>query len=149
MQRFCSRRSNNVPDRRPVHLDCPDSSRRKPLVLTAVTYAGYTSPVAIARNVAGILAASVPGVLLVVVLVRDVGLNPLNGWTILLGSLGAGLFLIRSDPASAFAASLLLLLALLPALIGGLGLLYVPSLVLGVVVGAGGEGQRSEAGHAV
>ncbi len=104
---------------------------------------------AIARKVAGILAAGVSGLLLVVVLVRDVGLNPLNGWTILLGFLGAGLFLRRSDRASAFGASLLLLLALLPALIGGLGLLYVPSLVLGVVVGAGGRGQRSKAGHAL
>ncbi|HEV2070728.1 MAG TPA: hypothetical protein VGR26_13125 [Acidimicrobiales bacterium] len=104
---------------------------------------------AIARKVAGTLAAGVSGVLLVVVLVRDVGLNPLNGWTILLGFLGAVLFLRRSDRASAFGASLLLFLALLPALIGGLGLLYVPSLVLGVVVGAGGSGQRSEAGPAV
>ncbi len=104
---------------------------------------------AIARKVAGIVAAGVSGLLLVVVLVRDVGLNPLNGRTILLGFLGAGLFLRRSDRASAFGASLLLLLALLPALLGGLGLLYVPSLVLGVVVGAGGRGQRSKAGHAL
>ncbi len=98
--------------------------------------------------VAGVLAAGVSGVLLVV-LVRDVGLNPLNGWTILLGFLGGGLFLRRSDRASAFGASLLLLLGLAPALIGGLGLLYVPSVVLGVVVGAGGGGQRSEAASAV
>ncbi|HEV2109330.1 MAG TPA: hypothetical protein VGR16_13805 [Thermomicrobiales bacterium] len=95
------------------------------------------------------MAAGVSGVLLVVVLVRDVGLNPLNGWTILLGFLAAVLFLRRADRASAFVASLLLLLALLPALIGGLGLLYVPSLVLGVVVGAGGRGHRSETGPAV
>lgn len=99
--------------------------------------------------VAGVLAAGVSGVLLVAVLVRDVGLNPLNGWTILLGFLGAGLLLGRSDRASALGASLLLLLALLPALIGGLGLLYVPSLVLGMVAGAGRAGQRSEASHAV
>ncbi|HEV2071331.1 MAG TPA: hypothetical protein VGR26_16190 [Acidimicrobiales bacterium] len=101
---------------------------------------------AIARMVAGVLAAGVSGVLLLVVLVRDhVSLNPLNGWTILLGFLGAGLFLRRCDRASAFAASLLLLLGLVAALIGGLGLLYVPSVVLGVVAGAGGGGQRSEA----
>lgn len=105
---------------------------------------------AIARKVAGIWAASISGVLLVVVVVRDhVSLNPVNGWTILLGFLGAGLFLRRSDRASALVASLLLLLGLGPALIGGLGLLYVPSVVLGVVVGAGGARQRSEAGQAV
>lgn len=93
--------------------------------------------------VAGVLAAGVSALLLVVVVVRDqVSLNPLNGWTILLGFLAAWLFLTRSDSASSFAASLLLVLGLVPALIGGLGLLYVPSVVLGMVVGAGGGGRR-------
>ncbi len=102
----------------------------------------------IIRKVAGYWAASISGVLLVVVLVRDhVSVNPANGWTILLGLLGAGLFLGRSDRASAFGASLLLLLGLAPALIGGIGLFYVPSVVLGVMVGAGGGGQRTEAGQ--
>ncbi len=90
------------------------------------------------RIVAGVFALGVSGLLLVVVLVRDhVVLNPLNGWTILLGFLGAGLLLGRSDRASALGSSVLLL-ALLPALIGGLGLLYLPPLVLGLVVKAGG-----------
>lgn len=91
-------------------------------------------------RLAGGLATLVSGLLLVIVLVRDVGLNLLNGWTIFLGFLAAGLLLGRSDRASVFAACLALLLALTPALIGGLGLLYVPALVLGLSgVVAGGR----------
>lgn len=63
-----------------------------------------------------------------VVLVRDVGLNPLSVWTILLGFVAATL-LLRS-PRSPDLACLLLLAAMLPAMIGGFGLLYLPSLVL-------------------
>ena len=91
-------------------------------------------------RVAGALAAFVSGGLAVVVFVRDVGLNALNGWTILLGFFAAGLFLARSDRASVFAACILLLLAMLPALIGGLGLLFLPALVLGAI----GAGQARE-----
>jgi hypothetical protein len=87
-------------------------------------------------RVAGALATLASSGLVVVVVVRDVGLNPLNGWTIVLGFFAAGLLLGRADRASAFVACILLLLAMLPSLIGGLGLLYLPALVLGVI-GAG------------
>lgn len=63
-------------------------------------------------------------------LVRDVGLNPMNGWTILLGFFAAGLLWARPGNGCLLAAWIALLLAMLPALIGGLGLLFLPSLVL-------------------
>ena len=92
-------------------------------------------------RVAGALAAFVSSGLVVVVIVRDVGFNPLNGWTIVLGFFAAGLFLARSDRASVVAACILLMLAMLPALIGGVGLLYLPALVLGAI----GVGKAPEA----
>jgi hypothetical protein len=104
--------------------------------------APYTGRVVMVR-LAGGLATLVSGLLLVIVLVRDVGLNPLNGWTIFLGFLAAGLLLGRSDGASVFAACVVLLLAMIPALIGGLGLLYLPALVLGAV--GGGSQRRGDA----
>ena len=70
--------------------------------------------------------------LLVVVLTRDVGLNVLNGWTIVLG-LAAGLALLPERLRSVRAHTLsqvLLILAAVPALVGGLGLLYIPSFLL-------------------
>ena len=86
-------------------------------------------------RLAGVLAGVVSAALLVVVLVRDVGLNALNGWTILLGFVAAGILLARADRRSLFAAWIILFLAMVPALIGGIGLLYVPSLVLVAVFG--------------
>lgn len=76
------------------------------------------------------MATAASGVLLAVVLVRDVGLNPLNGWTIALGLAGGVLAMRASSLAETVAASVLVLLALVPALVGGFGLVYVPSLVL-------------------
>jgi hypothetical protein len=69
--------------------------------------------------------------LLVVVLYRDVGLNALNGWTILLGLLAGTALITRPDDGrTASVAAVVLLLAILPALVGGLGLLYSPSVAL-------------------
>ena len=82
------------------------------------------------RRVAGALAAAASAALLVTVLVRDVGLNVLNGWTIALGILAAGLLLSRRAPGTDVLAVGALVVAMVPALIGGLGLLYLPSLVL-------------------
>ena len=68
--------------------------------------------------------------LLGVVLARGVGLNVLNGWTIVIGA-GGGLFAItRPQPPALGVASALVFLAMLPALFGGLGLLYLPAQVL-------------------
>ena len=68
--------------------------------------------------------------LLAIVLVRDVGLNPLNGWTTLLGLLAASLLWTPANDGRLLAAWIALLLAMIPALVGGLGLLFLPSLVL-------------------
>jgi hypothetical protein len=72
--------------------------------------------------------------LLVVVLVRDVGLNALNGWTIAVGIVASVLALLApSRPVFVLAALVLAVLAMLPALIGGLGLLYL--LPIGMMIG--------------
>ncbi len=78
----------------------------------------------------GWLAIEVSLALLAVVLIRDVGLNALNGWTILLGAIGGAVAVRRSSAVSVLVAWFLVFLAMLPALFGGLGLLYVPSLAL-------------------
>jgi hypothetical protein len=84
----------------------------------------------------GGLAVAVSLGLWVLVLVRDVGLNVLNGWTIFLG-VGAGLAVIlRPRPVIAVAAVSALVLAMLPALIGGLGLLYLAPVAL-ILAGLG------------
>lgn len=76
------------------------------------------------------MAVGVSVALLGVVLVRDVGLNVLNGWTILQAAAG-GLIAITDDGRAArLTAFALVLLAALPALVGGVALLYLPSLVL-------------------
>ena len=82
------------------------------------------------RLVGGSLAVAASALLLVIVLVRDVGLNPANGWTITLGFIGGAMAIARAGSVSVLAAWFLVLLASLPALIGGVGLLFVPSLVL-------------------
>ncbi|MGH9031926.1 MAG: hypothetical protein ACRDZV_07320 [Acidimicrobiia bacterium] len=81
-------------------------------------------------KVAGVLAVAVSALLLLAVTGGDVGLNPLNGWTILLGFVAGGLVLARSDGRYRAFAALILILGMLPALIGGVGFLYVPSLIL-------------------
>ncbi|MEO7296614.1 MAG: hypothetical protein ABIZ57_10765 [Candidatus Limnocylindria bacterium] len=84
----------------------------------------------------GALAVAVSLGLLVLVLVRDAGLNVLNGWTIFLG-VGAGLAVIlRPQPVIAVAAVSALVLAMLPALIGGIGLLYLAP--VGLILGGAG-----------
>lgn len=72
----------------------------------------------------------VSAALLGVVLVRDVGLNILNGWTIVAGTVGGLIAVARRQPSALGVAFGLVLLATLPALYGGLGLLYLPALAL-------------------
>jgi hypothetical protein len=65
------------------------------------------------------------------VLFRDVGLNPLNLFTIVLGSGAAALAFLRPDSVPMLmVANILLIVALLPTLIGGAWILYLPSLLL-------------------
>lgn len=78
----------------------------------------------------GWLAIVVSVALLVIVLARDVGLNPLNGWTIGLGLLGGAVAIRAATVTDRVAATVIVLLAAVPALLGGMGLLYVPSLAL-------------------
>ncbi|MCA1695114.1 MAG: hypothetical protein LC749_10465 [Actinobacteria bacterium] len=68
--------------------------------------------------------------LLGVVLFRDVGLNVLNGWTILLAAAGGLIAITRDGRAARLTAFALILLGAFPALVGGFALLYLPSLVL-------------------
>lgn len=86
----------------------------------AVTYA----------RAGGFAAIGVSAVLLVVVLVRDVGLNVLNGWTIFLGLAAGVVVLLQPRRPVVVAAIVAVALAMFPALIGGLGLLFLPSLFL-------------------
>ncbi|MBA2443917.1 MAG: hypothetical protein H0V49_01110 [Nocardioidaceae bacterium] len=81
-------------------------------------------------RVGGWLAVGVSVALLGVVLVRDVGLNVLNGWTIVLAAAGGLIAITRDGRAARLTAFALVLLAALPALVGGFALLYIPSLVL-------------------
>jgi hypothetical protein len=96
-------------------------------------------------RLAGALAGAVSAVLLVTVLVRDVGLNLLNGWTIVLGFLAAGLLVARAGRGHLLVAWIMLALAMAPALIGGLGLLYLPPLVLVTLGAALRSGSRLQA----
>lgn len=69
--------------------------------------------------------------LIVLVVARGVGINLLNGWTILLGLAAGFLIILRpSELWSGDIALLLLVLAVVPALVGGVGLLYIPSIAL-------------------
>ncbi|HVL89810.1 MAG TPA: hypothetical protein VM841_06195 [Actinomycetota bacterium] len=81
------------------------------------------------RLIAGAVALAVAGLLAVVVVVRD-AVNPATVWTIAGGAI-AGVMLLRlRSRASDIAASTLLLLAAAPAMIGGMGWLLVPSMML-------------------
>jgi hypothetical protein len=68
--------------------------------------------------------------LLGVVLVRHVGLNAFNGWTIFVGIAGGVIAITCRQAAALVLAFGLVLVAMLPAMFGGLGLLYLPSLLL-------------------
>ena len=84
--------------------------------------------------------------LLVLVLVRDVGLNALNGWTIALGIAASVLGLVApSRPVFVLVAIALAVLAMLPALIGGLGLLYL--LPIGMMIGGLTQQESQVAGR--
>jgi hypothetical protein len=96
-------------------------------------------------RLAGTLAGAVSAALLVTVLVQDVGFNVLNGWTIVLGFLTAGLLLARAGRGALLAAWIILVLAMAPTLVGGLGLLYLPSLVLVALGAALRSGSRVQA----
>lgn len=73
------------------------------------------------------------------VVVGHVGFNAANGWTILLGAAGSLVAILwpRSTPLR-LVSTVLLVLGLLPALVGGLGLLYLPAVFL-----IAGLGQRA------
>ncbi len=84
-------------------------------------------------RIGGLLAVAVSVVLLVSVVFRGL-VNPLNLWTILLGAIAGTLALQRRPTRLALFVSIVLLVgAALPALIGGVGYLYVPSIILLVV----------------
>jgi hypothetical protein len=89
----------------------------------------------------GWLAIFVSVALLVIVLVRDVGLNPFNGWTIGLGLIGGAVAIRAATVTETVVATVIVLLATVPALLGGMGLLYVPSLVL---IPLGGRRARAQ-----
>jgi hypothetical protein len=84
-------------------------------------------------RIGGLLAVAVSVVLLVSVVFRGL-VNPLNLWTVLLGAIAGTLALQRRPTRLALFVSIVLLVgAALPALIGGVGYLYVPSIILLVV----------------
>lgn len=82
-----------------------------------------------ARATGGAIAVAISVGLLILVLTRDVGLNFLNGWTIVLGGVG-GVLAMSQSPNLLVVAVMSLILAMLPALIGGLGLLYLLPITL-------------------
>lgn len=87
----------------------------------------------------GALAVLISVLLLVMVLARDVGLNPLNGWTIALCS-GGGVVAWRGRGRRprALAITMIILGALPATLFVGLGLVYVSSIILIATAGVGG-----------
>src|SRR2546423_12558165 len=81
-------------------------------------------------RVGGLLAISVSGVLLASVVFRHLT-NALNLWTILLGAI-AGVLALQKRPTrlGLTLCEIFLVAAALPALIAGVGFLYIPSIVL-------------------
>jgi polyferredoxin len=80
--------------------------------------------------VGGLLAVVVSAVLLLSVVFRGL-VNPLNLWTIVLGAIAGSLALQRRPTRLALLVAVIVLAgAALPALIGGVGWLYLPSMVL-------------------
>ncbi|MDP9299325.1 MAG: hypothetical protein M3P43_00265 [Actinomycetota bacterium] len=84
-------------------------------------------------RIGGLIAVALSAVLLLSVVVRGL-VSPLNLWTVILGA-GAGTLALQRRPTRlALIVSIVLLVgAALPALIGGVGYLYVPSIILLVV----------------
>lgn len=91
----------------------------------------------------GFLGIAVSSLLLVSLVARGVELNILSGWTIMMGIAGGVVALKAVSRLSLLVAGMSFVLAMLPAMIGGVGFLYVPSLVL-VVAPAIGAGARSQ-----
>ena len=86
-----------------------------------------------AARAGGLLALAVSVVLLLSVIFRGI-VNALNLWTIVLGAIAGVLALQRRPTRLALFVSIVLLVgAALPAAIGGVGYLYVPSVILLVV----------------
>ena len=84
-------------------------------------------------RLAGVSAAVVSLALWTIVLVRNVDINVLNGWSISLGLAAAFLsFKAVERRTAGLTAITLLVLAMLPALFGGLGLLFL--LPIGLLV---------------
>jgi hypothetical protein len=83
----------------------------------------------------GALALVVSAGLAVWVVVRGVGLNPFVAWTLLVASVAGLLAMWRQTRPVLLLAAGLLVLAALPAMFAGVGLVYLPSvLLLGVGV---------------
>lgn len=87
----------------------------------------------VANRWAALLACVASTFLLTIVMVRDqVSINLVNGWTIALGLIAAVVLWGRTDASSSFVACAVLLAGMLPAMFGGLGLLYAPALMVGL-----------------
>lgn len=91
--------------------------------------------------VGGWLALAGSAVLLTVAISLD-AVNPLTLWTILVGIVGGLVALRGRRRAHSWTAALLVLVAALPALPGGLGFAYAPSLVVLLVGGMRGKPRR-------
>lgn len=111
------------------------------VAITRCTYAGCV----VLNRTGALLSAMVSVVLLGVVIARErATLNVLTGWTIALGFVAAWLLWRENDSRSMVAACVALLAAAIPALVGGLGLLYVPSLVIALyAAGRAADDSRS------
>lgn len=81
------------------------------------------------RSLAGWLALAVAAALGVVAVARG-AVNALTMWTVIAGAAGGILLLARRARATDTLAAVLLFLAAAPAMIGGLGLLLLPSVML-------------------
>lgn len=79
------------------------------------------------------LAVAISGALAVWVSSREVGLNVANGWTIISAATAGVVVLLWAKRWACVLAAFLILLALVPAVFGGIGFLYVPSLAMFIV----------------
>ena len=88
-------------------------------------------------RVGSVLVLCISVVLTVTVLFRDVGLNWLNGFTIVFGLASAYVAWRRPDhPPTILLAVLLVVIAALPAALGGVAFLFVPSLLMWLTAAA-------------
>jgi hypothetical protein len=98
-----------------------------------------THTVPLTARIAGALAITISVVVGVTLPIRDVDLNVVNGWTLVLGAIGGALALSATSRVRCLTSVAVIALAAFPALFGWVGWLYVPAIGPLVVAIAGSD----------